>query len=230
VAAAHLTAAAQHETARLLDGQTLADVSFWADEIRNHRPETSRWHFVDIPRDRDDYRPERDCQRTERGDCIIAAITRLRTRLDDLQTPFDERAEALRYLVHLVADLHQPLHCVDDHDRGGNDVAVTVFGRPMNLHAAWDTGLIAVSGLSEATWTQRLEAWLAGQDTTRLATGTVVDWALESHRAAVEHVYALPPSGRLGRRYLEASRPVLERQLALGAIRLARVLNEAFAR
>src|SRR5438067_5299615 len=74
VAARHLSPVARHEVARLLDGQSLADVAFWADEIRERRSETLRWHYVDIPLGAHDYQPARDCRLTPRGDCIIAAL------------------------------------------------------------------------------------------------------------------------------------------------------------
>jgi S1/P1 Nuclease len=228
VAAARLSPAAGRETRRLLRGQTLADVSFWADDIREHRPDTARWHYVDIPRDGEDYRPKRDCRLTPRGDCVIAAIARFRAQLVDPRAGTSERAEALRFLVHLIGDLHQPLHCADDHDRGGNDVAVFLLGQPTTLHAVWDAGLIHASDLSEARWVRQLETWLDGRDVARLAAGSVIDWALESHRAAVEHAYDIPSNGQLGRAYVETTRPVLEHQLAAAGVRLARVLNEAF--
>src|ERR1051326_3738936 len=110
VAARHLSPAVRSEVARLLDGQSLADVAFWADEIREGRPETARWHYVDIPLAARDYQPARDCRPTPRGDCIIAAIERERSILADHAAMDRRRAEALRLVVHLIGDLHQPLH------------------------------------------------------------------------------------------------------------------------
>jgi len=222
VAARHLSPAARHEVAQLLGGASLADVAYWADEIREQRPETARWHYVDIPLRATDYRPGRDCRLTPRGDCIVAALERERAVLADHGAPDVRRAEALRWVVHLVGDLHQPLHCADDGDRGGNEVHVTLLGRPENLHAVWDAGLLFASGLGEREWVQRVATRAASGDT----RGTVVDWALETHRAAVEHAYAFPPSRRLARRWVDANVPVVERQLALSAARLAHVLNE----
>jgi hypothetical protein len=228
VAARHLSPAARHETARLLEGTSLADVAFWADEIRERRPDTARWHYVDIPLRADDYRPSRDCRTTPRGDCIIAALERERAMLADHAASDDRRAEALRFVVHLIGDLHQPLHCADDGDHGGNAVEVSFLGRPERLHAVWDGGLLAASGLGEGAWVERVAT--RASDLRRLARGTLVDWALETHHAAVEHAYVIPPSHRLDRRWVAANEPVVERQLALAAIRLAQVLNQAFAR
>ncbi len=226
LAASRLSPAARRETARLLDGRTLADVSFWADEIRNDRPETYRWHFVDIPRRARTYRPARDCRPTPRGDCIVAAVERQRAVLADRTAGLRRRTEALKFLVHLIGDLHQPLHCADDHDGGGNDVAVVFLGRPDNLHAVWDSGLLAASRVGETARLRRLAAWIHGREAA-LGAGTVVDWALASHRAAVVHAYVLPPDHRLGPAYVAANLPVVDHQLALAAVRLARLLNEA---
>jgi hypothetical protein len=226
VAARHLSPAARHEVAQLLGGASLADVSYWADEIREQHPETARWHYVDIPVRTNDYRPGRDCRLTSRGDCIIAALGRERAVLADHGASAARRAEALRWIVHLVGDLHQPLHCADDGDRGGNEVHVTLLGRPENLHAVWDAGLLAVSGQSERAWVDRVAQRLAGVDLHRLRDGTVVQWALETHRAAVEHAYALPNNHRLGARWVSANAPVAEWQLARAAVRLARVIDE----
>src|SRR5689334_17255380 len=228
VAARHLSPAARHEVARLLGGASLADVSDWADEVREQRPETARWHYVDIPLRANDYRPGRDCRATPRGDCVIAALERERTVLADHGAPDVRRAEALRWVVHLVGDLHQPLHCADDGDRGGNEVHVTLLGGPDNLHAVWDGGLLAASGSTEPEWEERVARAASGGGDARTA-GSVVDWALETHRAAVDRGYVIPASHRLGRRWVDMNVPVVERQLAVAAARLARVLNRTLA-
>jgi S1/P1 Nuclease len=225
LAAARLSPAARREAAGLLGGRTLPDVSFWADEIRNQRPETYRWHFVDIPRRARTYHPARDCRPTPRGDCIVAAVERERAVLANRTAGARRRGEALMFLVHLIGDLHQPLHCADDHDAGGNDVHVVFLGRPDNLHAVWDSGLLAASRIGETARVRRLEAWIDGRDAT-LGAGTVVDWVLASHRAAAAHAYVLPADHRLGPAYVAANLPVVDHQLALAGVRLARLLNE----
>ena len=126
----------------------------WADEVRSARPETYNWHFVDIPSASRDTTPTRDCPATEKGDCVIAEIARARVDLVDARRTSALKAEALKFLIHFVGDLHQPLHAIDNHDRGGNDVSVNALrgeeGRATNLHAAWDTGLINLSTETEA--------------------------------------------------------------------------------
>jgi hypothetical protein len=140
VAEHQLTPRARAEVDRLLalePGATLASVSTWADEHRTRQ--TVRWHFVNFPREaRCRYDAARDCRG---GRCVVAAIERERKALLS-SAPDDERLEALKYLVHFVADVHQPLHAGYADDRGGNRVQLQAYGKGAKLHALWDTGLI----------------------------------------------------------------------------------------
>ena len=113
VAQHRLTPQAAAAVSRLLgQGRSLASVSSWADDVRDQRPETYNWHFVDIALAEDRYKPERDCQPSEKGDCIVAALERLTKDLRCAPTD-DQKRDALRYAVHFVGDIHQPLHTVD---------------------------------------------------------------------------------------------------------------------
>ena len=116
-----LTVRQVRELLALENATTLAEVSTWADEIRPRRPETAPWHFVDIPvhpapGTSAAYDAARDCPR---GDCVVAAIERFAAVLRDKDAAPRRRLEALKWVVHFVADIHQPLHCADDNDRGG---------------------------------------------------------------------------------------------------------------
>ena len=162
------------------------------------------------------------------------------TLKDPAATPTQLR-EALRYVVHFVADAHQPLHTVLE-DQGGNQIPVTLYTDPRkrqklttNLHAAWDAGLIRAYYYSWGSYVDFLEgSWLPGRDEAALAAGSVEDWALEAHAdaARVAHV---PVRGAaavtdLGDAYLLAARPVIDRALGAGGVRLARLLNEALGK
>ena len=230
VAVARLTPAALRAVHAILRddplGDGLADVGGWADDVRDDRPETKRWHFVDVPRDARGYDARRDCRRRATGDCVVAAIARSRAALRTATG--SARAEALKFLVHFVADAHQPLHCTDDGDRGGNDVHVLLLGRPQNFHAVWDGGLFSSMKRSERALAARLET-LAGTSGVDDA-GTVVDWVDETHAVGVREAYGtLPRDGVLDRAWVTARLPAAERQLARAAVRLARVLNETLS-
>jgi nuclease S1 len=234
VAEARLSARARSEVRWLLRsghmGRSLPAISSWADWIRDRRPETKRWHYVDIPRRATSYVPSRDCKQTPEGDCVVAATERWIAVLSDAKRSRAARREALAFVVHFVGDLHQPLHCADDHDHGGNEVEVRFFAWPSNLHRVWDSALIDHTGLDVDTYARRLGEWLARQDTARLQAGGPADWAIESHDVAVAHVYPLPADHRIGEAYYQANRPVLDAQLAKAGLRLAAVLEQALGR
>ena len=154
----------------LNEDETLASVATFADEIRNSRPDTRQFHFVDIPKDASDYVPSRDCKPSDQGDCVVAAIERFRAELADPNESRGRRRLALKFLVHLIGDMHQPLHCADDDDRGGNDVKVPWFGRSgkgINLHSVWDRLIIEEAGLEEAEFAEALEEDITPQNRLR---------------------------------------------------------------
>jgi hypothetical protein len=210
----------------ILGGQSIADASVWADNIRQYRHDADRLHYVNIPLGDAVYDPVRDCPH---GQCIIAAIEHDRRVLADAGTSPEERAEALRFLIHFMGDLHQPLHVADDGDRGGNSRTVIFLGHPTDLHKVWDGELIDSSGLSQADYVEYLLGRMQSLDLRALERGTVVDWAMEGHRIAAEHAYRLPADGHIGRAYLEANRPIIDHALIAGGVRLAKVLNDALA-
>ncbi len=216
----------------LLGGEvSLASIGSWPDDYRAAHRDTSRWHFVDIPVDRRTYDPEVECKREAEGDCLINALARLRTTLADCTKPQLERANALKFVVHFVGDIHQPLHAAErSGDRGGNAVEVTFFGQKTNLHALWDTELIMHTVFAWGSYVSRLEtSWFPGRDLSELQGGTPVDWTLESHRYAREVAYDFSDTGILGIQYYTKSVSVLDRQLALAGVRLAQVLKETLA-
>jgi hypothetical protein len=150
VAARRLSNSAKKGVAKLLGVQpddkaiaeAMAQVSTYADEIRVLRPDTAAWHFVDMPGSASTYVPARDCAETKRGDCAVAAVERFEKVLTDASASPEARAEALKFVIHLVGDLSQPLHCYGD-DEGGNLVRVVLPNKKQtNLHSMWDTDLV----------------------------------------------------------------------------------------
>ena len=130
------------------------------------------------------------------------------------------------YLAHLVGDVQQPLHATDRNDAGGSKVKVKFFDHPMTLHAVWDYAIIDRRTFDWGDYVRYLEqCWLPGKDRS-LQDGSPVDWALEAHRAAVDVAYVLPANLDLGLDYYQRALPVVDRQLALGGIRLAHVVNQ----
>ena len=145
IAEPRLTPAATAEVTRLLAMDTpphehLDEVASWADAYRAHgHAETGPWHYVDIPLDAGAADVFRDCPKS---DCIINMLTGFAETLTDKARPDADRLKALKFVVHFVGDIHQPLHCADHGDRGGNEVHLTFLGRRTNFHAVWDGGII----------------------------------------------------------------------------------------
>lgn len=231
IAAERLSPSAKAAVKQLLGRHSLASVANFADQVRPQRPETANWHFVDIPKDKTDYDPTRDCKPSDKGDCVIAEIARAETTLKNRSLTRAKRAEALKFLVHFVGDLHQPLHCSDNADRGGNDVHVTFLGQSSNLHRVWDSGIIGATQLSVNDYADQLDSWLDSQDTHQIESGTVIDWALDAHKLAKTSAYDIPAGTNpvLDTTYVDDNQPVVDQQLAFAGLRLAKVLNEVFA-
>ncbi|MBV9044204.1 MAG: S1/P1 nuclease [Alphaproteobacteria bacterium] len=229
------------EVERLMGkGHSLASVSSWADDIRGAHPESYNWHFVDISIADTTYDPATECKPDPKGDCVIAELERLRQTLR-CGTDDAAKLDALRFTVHFIGDIHQPLHTVNEL-RGGNDIAVKVTFKgntcrsncevQTNFHAAWDSTLIQRTVWDWGAYVDKLEAgWLTTPEALDAATvaGTPTDWALQTHAAAQTVWNAKPESNELDDAYYTAVLPVLDKQLGLGGLRLAKFLNDAYA-
>jgi hypothetical protein len=217
----------------LLGGEiSMASIASWADDYRALHPETGGWHFVNIPLDKTAYDPARDCN-PDKGDCVVHAIGRFTAALSDCSKSLSDRSDALKFVVHFVGDIHQPLHDEtrfdpdgkDDH--GGNLVPVTFFGQNTNLHVVWDTGLIMHTVYAWGAYVTRLQTgWLNGRDMSLLESGTAIDWATEAHKFAQDIAYDVPADGALSNAYYAKALPIIDRQLALAGVRLARLLRD----
>jgi len=223
LAAAHLTPAAAARVAEILGpGTTMASISSWADQIRRERAPTGPWHYIDILIVNKHLDMTRDCPT---GDCVITKIAEFRkVVVDPAATPV-QRREALMFLVHFVGDMHQPLHCSDNHDKGGNDVKMEVFGRASNLHSAWDSGFLGRMGQEDALFA-RYSADLTPKKAKNWGKGSVENWAEQSHKAGVKVVYGkLPKPPAVNAEYERRAASVIDTQIEKAGARLAAVLN-----
>ena len=240
IARNHLSATAKKNLQALLGNDDLATISTWADEVRPQRPETFGWHFVDIPKDSSGFSEERDCYRpdekhpssqTDHHNCVVDRITLFQQILADKNAPQPDRLEALKFLVHFVGDIHQPMHAIEE-ARGGNDIHTVEFGSaqcgkyPCNLHYEWDTGLIEHAGRSEQEYVAYLEQMIDGKKLQ--AGGTPQDWANESLRLA-RQVW-VKEGGAIDQAYYQANISIVDERLALAGLRLAAMLNEALGK
>lgn len=241
IAQSLLTARAQARLEAILPGVDLAEIALYMDRRKDalaRRPgyERSReWHYDDIP----------VCGAAEdvcpTGDCASAKLREYTARLHPGHAP-EARAEAFRFVVHILGDVHQPLHVADHGDRGGNDRWVRLPGadEPVRLHVAWDVFLVraAMRGADEASFARSLLA--SHRDgIAAMGQGDAAAWIRESHALAVERVYGALPGFTCGEAsdvtgaidlpasYVEDAEAVIRLQLLRAGVRIARVLEAA---
>jgi hypothetical protein len=235
LAESHLTPRAKAAVRELLEpGESMADASTWADEHRRDIKGSGPWHYVDVPLDEERYHDRFAGDVPEKGN-IVPKIREFKAVLRDRRRPLEERRFALRFLIHLVEDLHMPLHVGDNRDRGGNDTQVRFFDQGTNMHRLWDGDMLAHSCEDQDCWLDDLVAMDTPEARGRAMSGTVEDWATESLLLA-KAAYKDPATGRkitpgtkLGEAYQAANLPAARRRLYQGGVRLAMVLNEVFA-
>ncbi len=208
---------------------SLAQISTWADDIRTLRPETRPWHYVNIELEEKGYSASADTPN------VVTALEREIAVLADANADRYARQEALKWVVHLVGDLHQPLHVGEDHDKGGNLFKVKVNRRTHSLHQVWDFLLIERLHLPEDALRTMLETDLARNPAflLRNAQGTVRGWVDETHaKASACYLLHGKPMRKgikisLDKDYVQAATLTVLEQLRLAGIRLAFVLNGA---
>jgi len=226
IAMAELSPPAQAQVARLLGGPAMmVHDSNWADEIRDQRRNTGRWHYVDIPLQAPGYDARRDCPGQ---DCVVAQIENDLRVLSNPRLSDPVRADALRFLIHFVADVHQPLYAEDHDDRGGNQVRVMMGRYRASLHRVWDSEVVDALGSDAGTEANAIARSITPGQRKSWASGAPAQWANEAHAIARDQIYP-PLAGqrevRLPRDYAYRQAPVTRMLLAKAGVRLAFLLN-----
>ena len=259
LAAFHLTPAARTRLARILSvpdnptavADALAAASVWADETKAET-QTGNWHFINLNLEDDKSDIPKRCPH---NNCAPARIhlfaVQLAAKTPDMQW---SDLDALRYVIHLVGDVHQPLHTVTDDDLGGNcEILPFPIQRADNLHAVWDGGILAEISHSDRELANRLDKDIASWSSFRrywAARGDQNDWTWESHLLAVKYIYhrlhipVEPPKHvadcqeapaaianfhpATDAAYVEEMKPIVRMQLEKAGLRLSRLLNETF--
>ncbi|MCG2841725.1 S1/P1 nuclease [Sandaracinobacter sp. RS1-74] len=225
VADEYLSPKARAGVKDILGTESLAEASNWPDFMRSDpdpfwQKESVPWHYVTIPADK----AYADVGHPPEGDSITA-LTKYAAIARDAKAPLAERQKALRFVIHIVGDLSQPLHVGRPGDRGGNDVKVSFFGEQTNLHTLWDSTLIAHNQLSYTEW--------AGWLTSRFTTDELRDWSSPDPQqwladSVLEREAMYPANPDLRYSYVFEQQARLNRQLGKGGLRLASYLNALF--
>ncbi|QLG44217.1 S1/P1 nuclease [Costertonia aggregata] len=224
VAQKHLSRKAKKAIDKLLDGQSLAAVSNFADEIKADRSfrKFNAWHYVNFPL----YAKYGDETPSEYGD-VITGIEKCIEIIKNETSSRADKAFYLKMLVHLVGDLHQPMHVGRLADKGGNDIQVVWFGRGSNLHKVWDLNLIEDHGMSYTELASSLPR-LSKPRIKAMQQGDIYDWVEESQDIASKLYESVQVGEKLGYRYRYVWWDTVEAQLQKGGVRLAAVLNRIY--
>ena len=222
IAAKYLNKKAKRELDRILNGQSLAMASTWMDEIRSDSTYdyTSDWHWVTVP----DGEKYEQTIKNKNGD-VIEAIDRIIKDLKSHRLSAKHEAEAVRFLIHLIGDIHQPLHVGNGGDRGGNNVKVMWFRVDSNLHRVWDADMIDDTKLSYTELGESLDVPTEAQ-LQQWKNSSVKDWAQESMDLR-KKVYDFK-GDKFGYEYSYKNFHVVRARLLQAGIRIANVLNEIY--
>jgi hypothetical protein len=229
IAQKELTAKAQAAVTDLLRGQSLADVSNWADTIKGQAEwtHTKPWHFVDVP----DGETYDSIEHSHDGDTIVA-ITELVAVLKSKSVDPITKQNALKFIVHFVGDIHQPLHVGRPSDRGGNSTKIIFEGRNSNLHAFWDSGIISEENMDYVTYARRIStqsSFMESYDLPELSFSQII---AESLKARPDIYNFKSPSDQgpiqLDQAYLKRNLAFMNSRLLIGGKRLAALLNTVY--
>lgn len=227
IAECRLTPEAAERIDKVLGGHSPVYYANWLDHA-SHTPEyayTKTWHYLNV----DEGKTRATMAENPDGD-ILRALSLLISELREGGLSPEREAQDLKMLIHLVGDLHCPMHAGRLSDLGGNRRPVTFFGRPDNLHSVWDTGLPeAAHKWSYTEWREQLDR-LTDDEAMLVQAGEPADWFDETH-AICSGIYDATPEGtKISYDYVAEYAPVVEQQLLRGGLRLARLLNEIYGR
>lgn len=226
IAELYLTPQAKQAIESILDNETLAEVSTYADDMRSNpdhfwQEVAGPFHYVKVPKGK----VYSDVGAPEQGDSFTA-LTQFTKTLKDKNASREDKQLALKMIVHIIGDLHQPLHAGDGTDRGGNDVKVNFFWEDSNLHRVWDSGLIDRKQLSFTEWTAFLAPKISEEQAKAWMTTDPLIYIQESAEIR-DTIY--PKEERLSWQYLYDHTPTVKLRLQQAGVRIAAHLNDVFS-
>lgn len=224
VADAYLSGKTKREVKRLLKRQSLAFVSTFADEIKSDKRynEFYTWHYINMPLD-ENYE---NSKKNSKGD-LVTGIEYCKKIIVDDNASDDDKAFYLKLLIHLIGDLHQPMHIGLEEDRGGNDFKVKWHYEDSNMHRVWDSEMLEKYDMTYTELADNADV-LSKKQVKAIQEGSVIDWVNETHQLTKKVYASAKPDENLRYRYSYNHFNTVRRQLQIAGIRLAKVLNELF--
>jgi len=229
IAENHLTPIAKSSVKALLGNQSITDIASWADEVRNtpQYKQTGPWHYADLPLGYtyDQFATE---VRKQGAGNVYGAILHCEEELKSNATPPEEKAIALKFLVHFIGDCHQPMHVSRAEDKGGNSIQVVFNGKNMNLHSLWDSGLISREGKTFDQMARDYDTATPAEIAKWQSTDPM-QWLWESYQFSTKIYADVEKNNQLDDAYYQANIPIVQQRIEMAGIRLAGELNKIFA-
>jgi len=224
IASHYLSSKAKREIKRLLNQESLALVSTYADEIKSDKRYNKfyTWHYINMPMDAD-----YDVSKQNPEGDLVSGIAFCKSVIKDNNASDDDKAFYLKLLIHFIGDLHQPMHVALEEDKGGNDFKVQWFYQDTNLHTVWDRKMIDDYGMSYSELTRNVD-YLTKNQIKELQKGTVIDWVNETHKLTREVYASVKEGDNLRYEYSYKFMTVARKQMQLAGMRLAKTLNDLF--
>lgn len=223
IAQKHLTSNTAYVVSAYLKGESMADVATWADENRNNA--TAPWHFLNLPLGLSHEAFVKFVSESDNN--VYTAILKTEASLKDKSLAPDQKNEALKYLIHLVGDAHQPMHISRKEDKGGNTIQVRFDNKGTNLHSLWDSKLIDHEGLSEADIARTYDVATTAQ-IKQWQSDSPMEWLWESYQVSGELYAQVKPGQDIDEAYYQHYIPVIRKRIDQAGIRLAGELNKLF--
>lgn len=231
IAANHLSPQASAAIRELLGNETLAEASTWADEVRNqpNYKHTAPWHYINLPLGLS----EPDFEKAVKGmtqENVYGAVLQQEQVLSSTASSREQKIEALKFIVHFIGDLHQPMHVSREEDKGGNTIQVNYAGVGTNLHALWDSKLLDHLGLDDQQLAQKCDQVSAAQ-VAAWQSDPLIKWIWESYEISSK-LYAeidAMNSRSIDDSYYQAHIQIIQQRIEMAGVRLAGVLNRIFA-
>lgn len=225
VAQQHIKTRTKKALNKLLQGQSLALISTFADDIKADRKYANfdPWHYVNYPSDK----KYTEVTPSKNGD-VVNGIEKCIEIIKDSNSLQEDKVFYLKMLVHLIGDLHQPMHVGRLEDKGGNDIQLQWFGRGTNLHKLWDSNMINQYGMSYTELANNMTV-LSKKQIEYIQKGDIYDWVEESQELANEIYDSVEAGENLGYAYSYKYWGTVAQQLHKGGLRLAKVLDDLFS-
>jgi len=223
IAEEHLNVKTKKEIRRLLEGRTMVYYSVWMDEIRSNPAfsYTSTWHYANV----DDGKTYQTMGKQKGGDVVTATVQAIE-KLKNKNLPDSIRAMNLKFLIHLVGDMHCPMHAGRATDRGGNDYSVTWNKTKTNLHSLWDNSVIdGARNWNSIEWAKFIDINMNRKQRLAIETGEPLDWFNETVALASDIYKNTPENEAIPQSYVRKYTPAIEEQFLKAGYRLAGLLN-----